>query len=139
MQTGTVRQGGIHERRGKVEAAARGLEHTFQQTANGLGAQVQAGEFTLAVAGNEDFVGRINPDFLNALIVEEGLDDPKAADFIVEPLDDDAPLPQVRQGNTGALLLVLIQALANECAHSFPVPSRVQIAATHGLTNVLFE
>lgn len=103
------------------------------------GAQMQAGELAFAVARDEDFIGRVNPDLLNALIIEEGLDDPETADFIVEPLDDDAPLPHIGQGDAGALLLIFVQTFTDERAYGIPVLSRVQVATAHGLANVLLK
>ena len=43
VQSGTVRQGRVNKRGGKVHTTTRRLEHALQQTIDRLGAQVQTG------------------------------------------------------------------------------------------------
>ena len=139
MQSGAIRQGRINKRGRKVHAAPRRLEHALQQAIDCLGAQVQTGQFTFAVAGDKDFIGRVNPDFFNALIIEKRLNHTKAADFIVQTLNHGFAVTQIRQGNAGAALLVIGQVLVNEPAHRMLVLVRVQAAVAHCLTDIFFE
>ena len=139
MQAGAIRQRCINKRGGKVHATTRRLEHALQQTINRLGAQVQTGQFTFAVACDKDFVGRVNPDFFNALIIEERLNHAEAADFIVQALNHGFAVPQIRQGNAGAPLLIIVQVLVNEPANGVLVLVRVQAALAHCLADIFFE
>ena len=55
MPAGSIRQGCINKREGKIHTATRRLEHALQQAIDRLGAQVQAGQFAFAVAGDKRF------------------------------------------------------------------------------------
>ena len=139
MQAGAIRQGCINKRGRKVHAATRRLEHALQQAIDRLGAQVQTGQFAFAVTGDKDFVGRVDPDFFNALVIEKRLNHAKAADFIVQALNHGFAVTQIRQGNAGAPLLIIVQVLVNEPTHRVLVLVRVQAAVTHCFTDILLE
>ena len=139
MQAGAIRQGCINKRGGKVHTTTRRLEHALQQTIDRLGAQVQTGQFAFAIAGDKDFVGRVDPDFFNALIIEERLNHAKAADFIVQALNHGFAVAQIGQGDAGAPLFVIVQVLVNEPTHRVLVLVRVQAAVAHCLTDILLE
>ena len=108
VQAGTIRQGCINKRGGKVHTTTRRLEHALQQAINRLGTQMQTGQFTFAVAGNKDFVGRVDPNFFNALIIEERLNHAKAADFIMQALNHGFTVTQIGQRNAGTSLFVIV-------------------------------
>ena len=139
VQAGAIRQGCINKRGRKVHAATRRLEHALQQAIDRLGAQVQTGQFAFAVTGDKDFIGRVDPDFFNALIIEERLNHAEAADFIVQALNHGFTVTQIRQGNAGAPLFVIGQVLVNEPTHRMLVLVRVQAAVAHCLTDIFLE
>ena len=139
VQSGAVRQGCVNERGGKVHATARRLEHALQQAIDCLGAQVQTGQLALAIAGNKDFIRRVDPDFFNALIIKERLNHAEAADFVMQALGHGVTVAQIGQGNAGTPLLVIVQVLVNEPAHRVLVLMRVQAAVAHCLTDILLE
>ena len=139
VQAGSIRQGCINKRGGKIHTATRRLEHALQQAIDRLGAQVQAGQFAFAVAGDKDFVGRVNPDLFNALIIKERLNHAEAADFIMQALNHGFTVAQIGQGDAGASLFVIVQVLVNEPANGMLVLVRVQAAVAHCLTDILLE
>ena len=139
VQAGAIRQGCVNKRGGKIHTATRRLEHTLQQAIDRLGAQVQAGQFTFAVTGDKDFIGRVDPDFFNALIIKERLNHAEAADFIVQALNHGFAVAQIGQGDAGASLFVIVQVLVDEPANGALVLVRVQAAVAHCLTDIFFE
>ena len=100
---------------------------------------MQTGQFAFAVAGDKDFVGRVDPDFFNALIIQERLNHAEAADFIVQALNHGFTVAQIGQGDAGASLFVIVQVLVNEPANGVLVLVRVQAAVAHCLTDIFFE
>ena len=139
MQAGAIRQGCINKRGRKIHTTTRRLEHALQQAIDSLGAQVQTGQFAFAVTGDKDFVGRVNPDLFNALIIKERLNHAEAADFIMQALNHGFAVAQIGQGDAGTPLLVIAQVLVNEPTHRVLVLVRVQAAVAHCLTDILLE
>ena len=73
VQPRSVGQRGVDERRAEVDAATGGLQHPLDEVAHlGLG-ELERDALRHPVAGDEDAVGRVDPDLLDRRVVEERL------------------------------------------------------------------
>jgi len=74
VQPGAVRERRIHERGGHVQAPARARQHPFHKVPDLLVRQRNGGQLRFAIARHIDFIRRVEPDFLDARVVQEWLE-----------------------------------------------------------------
>jgi len=80
VQTRAIGQRGVDERLAEIDAAARGLQHPFDEVADRGIRQRQRDALRDSPARDEDAVGGVDPQLLDRRVVEISLERPVAGD-----------------------------------------------------------
>ena len=118
----------VHEGAGQVETSPRVVQHPLHEGAHVLVRENEAGQLRDPAAGHEHAGGRIDPDFLHARIVHEGLKGAEAADVVHQVRFDLLALSREHVGGMG------VNGAVNEDTHGPGIPRGIDAARCQTLS-----
>ena len=139
VQAGTVGQGGIHERRGHVEAAPRTLEHPFHEVPDLLVRERDRGQLGFAVPCHVDLVGSVEPDFLDGRVVEQGLQGTEPGHGVEDEPPGGLQRTDRREGRQQGPLVVIHDRRLDEAADFAGLPQGVEAAPADQLADFVLD
>ena len=139
MEPGAVRERRIHERRGHVQPPAGALQHPLHEVTDLLVRQRHGGQFRFAVARHVDLVRRVEPDFLDARIVQERLKRAKPRHGVEDESPGLLQRADGRKRRQQRPLVVVADRRLHEAADFAALPQWIQAAATDQLTDFVLD
>ncbi len=139
MEAVALGQHRIDERRGDVDAAATRLEHPLHELLDLGRAQHRVGQLVLAVPSDEDLAGIVDPDLLDARIVEVGLQWSEAGDPRDQLPDDRLRIRHRRDLPGQAPLVMSTHHLLGDAAYDDRLRLWIDTVTTDDLTHPCVE
>lgn len=139
VQAVALGQHRVDERRADVEAAAARLEHPLDQLGHLRGVEAEVGQLVTPPAGDEDALGRVDPDLLDLRVVEERLQRPEAGDAGQELAHHGVAVGHGRDGAGQAELVVVADDVLGDAAYGEGLALRVDPVAPHPLADLVVE
>ncbi len=139
VQAVPARQHRVDERLTDVEATARGREHALDQLTHLLGRQDDRRQLMTPGASNEHPRRLVDPDLLDRLVVEVGLQRAEPGDVGDDVTDDQLGLVERSDGAGQAARLVLGDDVERGTAYGVGVRARVDATLAHEIAYALGE
>ena len=139
METGPVRERRIHERRGHVQPPAGALEHPFHEVPDLLVRQGHGGQFRFTVARHVDLIRRIQPNFLDARIVQKRLKRAKPRHSVEDESPGQLQRADGRKRCEQRPLVVVADRLLHEAADFAALPQWIKTAPADQLADFALD
>lgn len=132
-------ESGVDERRGKVKAATRGLEHPFDEVSDARFGQSERGQLRSTCSSDKHLTGSVDPDLFDGGVVEERLQLSKAGDCVDDVLHRLLNRTDERQRCHHRAAVVLRDGIFYELLDTIGVLSRVKSALADLFPHLIFN
>ena len=139
MQSRPVGKRGIHERRAQVQTPPRGPQHALHQIADLLLREDDAGQLGDSTACAVHLVGRIDPDLLDGVIIQQRLERTEAGDRVSHDAHGLHVVVQLGQRARQRTRLIVLRCISDEASDSVRLLRRVQPSAPHQFADFVFQ
>ena len=139
VQPRAVRQGGVDEWGGDIQAPPGALQHPLNEVAHLLVRQGNGGQLGFTVACDENFVWGVEPDLFDGRVVQQGLKRPEARHGVEDEPPGLLQRADRRKRRQQGAFVVVADRFVHEPADLAALPQRVEPAATDQLTDFILD